>query len=239
MEFKEYMKKQMELVSMDISDIQLEQFYDFYKILVEKNKVMNLTGITEEKEVIQKHFIDSIILMKYSFFENAKECMDVGTGAGFPGIPLAIMNPDKHFVLLDSLNKRIQFIEEVIKKLQLENVEAYHGRAEDFARDTNFREEFSICVSRAVANLSSLSEFCIPFVELGGKFVSYKSALVEEELKTAENAIGILGGKLEETINFTLPETDIGRSLVVINKISTTPDKYPRSAGKPIKKPLS
>ncbi len=232
------LQEQLDMVGIRIDERQLQQFHIFYEMLIEKNKVMNLTGITDKGEVICKHFVDSVILMKEHCFENISSCMDVGTGAGFPGIPLAIMNPGIRFVLLDSLNKRIQFILEVRDVLGLTNLEAYHGRAEDFGRMPEYREQFDICVSRAVANLSSLCEFCIPFVKPSGYFVSYKSQGVEEEMNTAKNAVCLLGGKYEDVISFSLPGTDISRSFVVVQKIKSTPEKYPRGGGKVLKKPL-
>lgn len=233
-----HLREQLDMVDIHIDDKRLQQFLTFYELLIEKNKVMNLTGITDKEEVILKHFVDSVLLMKEHCFENTFSCMDVGTGAGFPGIPLAIMNPDIHFVLLDSLNKRIRFILEVKDALGLTNLEAYHGRAEDFGRMPEYREQFDICVSRAVANLSSLSEFCIPFVKPSGYFVSYKSQGVEEEMDAAKNAVSLLGGNYEEVVSFSLPGTDISRSFVVVQKIKNTPEKYPRGGGKVLKKPL-
>lgn len=232
------LQEQLNTVNIYIDDTKLQKFYMFYEMLVEKNKVMNLTGITDKKEVISKHFVDSILLMRESCFENVTSCIDVGTGAGFPGIPLAIMNPDIRFVLLDSLNKRIQFILNVKDVLGLTNLEAYHGRAEEFGKMAEYREQFDICVSRAVANLSSLSEFCIPFVKPSGYFVSYKSQSVDEEIESAEHAVSILGGRLENTVSFNLPDTDIFRSFVLVRKIKNTPEKYPRGGGKILKKPL-
>lgn len=233
-----HLQEKLDMVDIHIDDKQLQQFFTFYELLIEKNKVMNLTGITDKEEVILKHFVDSVLLMKEDCFKNICSCMDVGTGAGFPGIPLAIMNPDVQFVLLDSLNKRIRFILEVKDALGLTNLEAYHGRAEDFGRMPEYREQFDICVSRAVANLSSLSEFCIPFVKPSGYFVSYKSQGVKEEMDAAKNAISLLGGKYEDVISFSLPGTDISRSFVVIQKIKNTPEKYPRGGGKILKRPL-
>lgn len=232
------LREKLNMAGIDIDDVKLHKFYIFYKMLVEKNKVMNLTGITDREEVINKHFLDSILLMKELYFENVVSCIDIGTGAGFPGIPLAIMNPDIRFVLLDSLNKRIQFILEVKDVLGLTNLEAYHGRAEEFGKMPEYREQFDLCVSRAVANLSSLSEFCIPFVKPFGYFVSYKSQEVKEEIDAAKHAISLLGGECKDIVSFCLPETDIARSFVVVQKMKSTPEKYPRGGGKILKKPL-
>ncbi len=224
-------------LGIQLSDLQKQQFLDYYEMLIEKNKVMNLTAITEFNEVIHKHFIDSVSLIKAVQIKDQK-ILDLGTGAGFPGIPLKIVFPDTDIVLLDSLNKRIQFLNEVIKKLELRKIVACHGRAEDYGRNADYREKFDLCVSRAVAKLSSLSEYCLPFVKKGGYFIPYKSGKVEEELVEAERAIGILGAELEGVKEFHLPGTDIERTLVMIKKSRNTPKSYPRTAGKPSKEPL-
>ena len=207
-------------------------------MLIEKNKVMNLTAITEWEEVIDKHFIDSISLVKAIDLSGDKYVLDLGCGAGFPGIPLKIAFPNLKIVLLDSLNKRILFLKEVIEELGLENIEALHGRAEDYARKPEYREQFDYCVSRAVANLTSLSEYCIPYVKEGGYFISYKSGKVKEEVKEVKKALYLLGGKMENMISFQLPETDMERNFVLIIKEKKTPKKYPRKAGIPTKEPL-
>lgn len=222
----------------ELSDVQIQQFIQYYELLVEKNKVMNLTGITEWEEVVQKHFVDSLALVKAVDLSQKSRILDMGTGAGFPGIPLKIAFPDLEIVLLDSLNKRIKFLQEVIDNLGLTGIEAYHGRAEEFARKEEFREQFDYVVSRAVANLSTLSEYCIPYVKLHGQFIPYKSGEITEELEKSQKAIQILGGKLLEVKEFSLPDSDIGRSLVVIEKIESTRKKYPRNGGKPSKEPL-
>ena len=208
-----------------------------YQKLVEKNKVMNLTAITEVSEVIKKHFIDSLTLIKVIEPKNQK-LLDLGTGAGFPGIPLKIVYPDLEIVLLDSLNKRLIFLQEVIDKLQLGKISTLHGRAEDYGKDPNYREKFDLCVSRAVAKLSSLAEYCVPYVNKDGYFISYKSGKVEEELISCERALKLLGARLEKVSSFLLPGTDMERTLVVIKKVEKTPKNYPRSAGKPSKEPL-
>ena len=221
-----------------LSEKQKEQFVMFYEILIEWNKVMNLTAITKYEEVIEKHFVDSLSLVKVIDINDIEMIIDIGTGAGFPGVPLKIAFPQLKITLLDSLNKRIKFLNMVIEKLELDNIEAIHGRAEDYARQKVYREKYDICVSRAVANLATLSEYCLPFVRLGGLFIPYKSGEIEQEMMNSEKAISILGGNIEKTIKFQLPGTDIGRSFVKIKKIKDTPKKYPRKAGMPAKEPL-
>ena len=222
-----------------LSDHQLEQFETYYEMLVEKNKVMNLTAITEKNEVIDKHFADSLALIKSGVSLTGQKILDIGTGAGFPGIPLKIAFPELEIVLLDSLNKRIKFLNEVIEALGLEKITAIHGRAEDFAKQKEYREQFDYVVSRAVANLTVLSEYCLPYVKTGGTFISYKSGTVQEEAEAAEKAINILGGQVKDITYFKLPDSEIDRSLVIINKKKSTPGKYPRKAGTPLKEPLS
>ena len=225
-------------LSIVLNDKQIQQFEQYYNILVELNKVMNLTAITEYEEVVEKHFLDSLTIVNAIHVEKIETLIDVGTGAGFPGIPLKIAFPHLKVTLLDSLNKRIKFLNAVIEELDLADVETLHGRAEDYAKRKEYREQFDLCVSRAVANLSTLSEYCIPFVKRNGYFVSYKSGSSDEEIQQAEKAVNILGGKIEKTDKFLLPETDMGRALVNIKKIKITPAKYPRKAGMPSREPL-
>jgi 16S rRNA (guanine527-N7)-methyltransferase len=221
----------------NLTEQQKQQFIDYYELLNEWNKVMNLTAITEFSEVVSKHFIDSLSLVKVIQLKSEK-VLDLGTGAGFPGIPLKIVYPEIDLILLDSLNKRLVFLDEVILRLGLKKVKTLHGRAEDYGKDTRYREQFDLCVSRAVAKLSSLSEYCLPYVRKGGYFISYKSGKVEDEIMLSTKAFHILGAELKQVENFLLPDTDIERSLVVLHKTSVTPKNYPRSAGKPSKEPL-
>lgn len=233
-------EKDLQSLKIQLEQYQIEQFMTYYEMLVEKNKVMNLTAITEFEDVMKKHFIDSLTLCKVYPLDYRLDILDLGTGAGFPGIPLKIVFPFLNMTLVDSLNKRVLFLQEVIEKLGLEDIRAVHGRAEDLARDAAYREQFDLCVSRAVANLSTLSEYCLPFVKTGGCFVAYKADKVEEEVKQAEKAVKFLGGKIEKDrqAEFHLPDSDMYRSLVLIHKDSATPKKFPRKAGLPSKEPL-
>ena len=208
----------------------------YSEILREKNKVMNLTAITDPTEIVTRHFLDCAALAPY--MPQDGRLLDVGTGAGFPGIPLKIAFPEVEVVLLDSLNKRVKFLNEVIGQLGLSKITAVHGRAEDFARQKDYREQFDLVVSRAVANLSSLSEYCLPYVKVGGRFVSYKSGKLNEELAAAQKAIHVLGGEAKEPVYFQLTGTEDERSFVCIEKGKATPKKYPRKAGTPAKEPI-
>lgn len=222
-----------------LSEKQQEQFYRYYELLVEWNKVMNLTGITEYEEVNEKHFIDSLSLVKVLDISKINTVIDVGTGAGFPGIPLKIAFPHLKVTLLDSLNKRIKYLDTVIDELELKDIHTIHGRAEEYARKEEYREKYDLVVSRAVANLSTLSEYCVPYVKVGGMFVPYKSGEIDEEVKAAQTAIKVLGGKQTEVVKFTLPGSDINRSFVKIQKVKSTGKKFPRRAGLPAKEPIS
>ena len=224
-----------------LDDRMLSCFDSYYNNLIEWNSVMNLTAITEKKDVYEKHFLDSLTITKIVSRETLdKGCtlLDMGTGAGFPGLPIAIVFPNVHVILMDSLNKRIRFLEDTAQKLELTNVTAIHARAEELARNKKYREKEDICCSRAVANLSTLSEYCLPFVKKGGYFISYKTENVQSEIDQGQKAIKILGGKLKQTEFFALPGTDYQRSLVKIEKVGTTPVKYPRKAGTPSKEPI-
>ncbi len=223
-------------LGISLNETQMKQFLDYYELLVETNKVMNLTAITEFDEVIEKHFLDSLSLCRIYDLNREIRVLDLGTGAGFPGVPLKIAFPQIRLVLADSLNKRIKFLENIVGELSLQNVSCVHGRAEEMGRNKEYREQFDLCVSRAVANLSSLSEYCIPFVKEGGAFISYKSGEIEEEAATAKKAISVLGGELREIYKFDLYEQK--RSFVIIDKKKKTPKAYPRKAGTPTKEPL-
>ena len=209
----------LEKLGITLSNEQLEQFLIYYEMLVEWNEKMNLTAITDFQDVMKKHFVDSVSLIKAYDVTKSVSIIDVGTGAGFPGLALKIAFPQLRVTLLDSLNKRILFLDAVIDKLNLSDVETIHGRAEDFAKPGKLREKFDLCVSRAVANLSTLSEYCLPFVKKGGMFISYKSEKISEEFEMAENAISFLGGRVKNQVEFTLPDSDIYRNLFVIEKI--------------------
>lgn len=234
----ERLQSKAEQLGIRLSEKQLEQFQCYYERLIEKNKVMNLTAITEYEEVVDKHFIDSILLGSVKELSGKKRVIDVGTGAGFPGIPLKIVYPELEITLLDSLNKRVKFLNEVIEELGLTGIQAVHSRAEDLAQDAAYRQQYDICVSRAVANLATLSEYCIPFVKQGGYFISYKSTQIEEELKQAKKAVQVLGGTLEQVETVQIPETTIERQFVMIRKTGTTPKKFPRKAGTASKTPI-
>lgn len=229
-------KRELEKLEISISEEQLEQFIRYYEMLIEKNKVMNLTAITDFDEVIEKHFIDSLNLFRFTDLKADKTIIDMGTGAGFPGIPLKIAFPNLKITLADSLNKRILFLNDVISELELTDIDTVHGRAEDLAKDKTYRENYDICVSRAVANLSTLSEYCLPFVKIGGQFISYKSGDCDEEITNAKSAIFLLGGRLNQIQKFEI--NDNSRSFVIIDKVNGTSKQYPRKAGLPSKKPL-
>lgn len=235
-EFKEKMIINVDKLGINLSEIQLKQFYNYMNLLIEWNKKVNLTAINEPDEIILKHFVDSLTISKY--ISDGTKVVDVGTGAGFPGIPLKIVRQDVDITLLDSLQKRINFLDEVINELNLEKITTVHSRVEDFGKNKKYREEFDIATSRAVANLSTLSEYLLPLVKVGGKVISMKGSLIQEELENSKNAIKILGGKIEKVDEFDLPNSDISRNIVLIDKIKTTPNRYPRKAGEPSKKPL-
>ncbi len=232
-------EKDLKALGVFLSESQISQFLIYYEMLTEWNQVMNLTAITEYEDVLKKHFVDSISLVKAYDVTKPVSVIDVGTGAGFPGLALKIAFPQLEVTLLDSLNKRITFLNAVIENLKLDNVKTVHGRAEDFAKPGKMREAFDLCVSRAVANLSTLSEYCLPFVKPGGLFISYKSEKIAEEIKSAAHAVSLLGGKVKGQEEFYLPDSGIYRNLFIIEKVKETPGKYPRKAGLPSGEPIA
>ena len=229
-------RNSMNSIGIELTNSQLKAFETYYDMLIDRNKVMNLTAITEFDEVMDKHFLDSVYLFRSIELKADYKLIDIGTGAGFPGIPLKIVFPELKITLLDSLNKRVGFLNDVIDELNLNDIEAIHGRAEDIARDKTYRASYDIAVSRAVANLSTLSEYCLPFVKIGGKFVSYKSGDCADEVDNAKSAIHLLGGKINKIDEFSYSNNS--RSFIVIDKVMNTSNKYPRKAGLPSKKPL-
>ena len=236
--FWDLMKTAADDVKIELTETQYEQFIKYMRLVQEWNEKINLTAITEDEEVIKKHFIDCIKAFKSNAIRNANTIIDVGTGAGFPGIPIAIMNPTCKVTLLDSLNKRINFLNIVVSELGLKNVTTIHSRAEDGARKSELREKFDVATSRAVANMAVLSEFCMPYVKKGGYFVALKGPAIDEEIETSGNAIKILGGKLKEIIEVEIEETNLKHNIVEVEKVNNCPKTYPRKAGTVSKKPL-
>lgn len=234
---EEHVKKSFDEINIPLTVQQINQFIRYFELLVEWNKKINLTAIIEPKEVLMKHFVDSVLSHKVLEYNKIESLIDIGTGAGFPGIPLKIVFPHLKVTLVDALNKRVNYLELVIEALELEEIVALHGRAEDLAR-TDLREGFDLCVSRAVSQLNVLCEYCLPFIKEGGYFVSYKGAKTMEELEASHNAIELLGGEVEDVTNSITLSKEIQRGFVKIKKITATPSKYPRRAGKPLKKPL-
>ncbi len=236
-EFFEIIQKYLEKIDVKLNESQIEKFYIYMNTLLAWNEKMNLTAIINPNEIILKHFIDSIIISKY-VHENAN-VVDVGTGAGFPGIPLKIVRNDINMILIDSLNKRINFLQEVIKELKLSKIEAIHSRVEEFARKKEYREKFDYATSRAVANLSTLSEYLVPLIKIGGRCICMKGPNVDDEIMEGKNAILILGGELEKIDKLKLPDSDICRTIITVEKVKNTPLKYPRKPGLPAKEPLN
>ena len=234
--FKRKLMEKAKAINIEMNNEQAEKFYKYMKLLIEWNEKINLTAITEENEIILKHFIDSLTVLKY--INQTDRIIDVGTGAGFPGIPIAIMMSNTKITLLDSLNKRINFLNDAIKELDLKNIETIHSRSEDCGKDISKREYYDIAIARAVANLTTLSEYLLPFVKIGGKMICMKGSEVGEELKNADFAIKELGGEITLKDEFCLPNSDIKRNIIVAKKVQYTPKKYPRKAGLPSKEPI-
>ncbi len=235
-DFKNNLLEKAEKIQVKIEEVQAKKLYDYMQLLLSWNEKMNLTAITEPNEVIVKHFIDSFTVSQY--IEKNSYMVDVGTGAGFPGIPLKIVRPDISIVLVDSLQKRVHFLEEVIQKLTLTDIDAIHSRIEEFGKNKIYREKFDYVTSRAVANLAVLSEYMLPLLKISGKAICMKGANVETEINEAKKAIKILGGKIEKVETFLLPDTDMSRNIIVIKKQQNTPNQYPRKAGLPAKQPI-
>lgn len=238
MEYKEFEKeiiKNGKKIGLDIAEKESKNLYKYMLLMLEWNENVNLTAITEEKEIIYKHFIDSLSVNKY--LTNKEKIMDIGTGAGFPGIPLKIFNEDLNFILVDSLNKRINFLEEVKNELNLNKLELVHARAEELAKNKNYRENMDIVVSRAVARLRILAEYMLPFVKKNGICICMKGPNIEEEIEESKKSLEILGGKIEKIEHIILPG-DLERNIILIRKIKETPSRYPRKAGTPVKQPL-
>lgn len=235
-EWKNFLIKQCQELKIEMDEKKQDQFYTYMEILIKWNKNINLTAITEPEEVLQKHFIDSLTILPY--IEENATIIDVGTGAGFPGIPVKIAKENTKVILLDALNKRLNFLQEVINTLQLSNIETIHARAEEVGKNKALRENFDIATSRAVAPLNILVEYLLPLVKLGGKCICMKGSNIEEEIGNSKKAIEILGGKIEKISEFNLPNSDIKRNIIVIKKVSKTPEKYPRKPGTPSKEPI-
>ena len=233
-EFSIEIKEKLNKINIEIEDIQIEKFYNYMKLLVEWNEKINLTAITESKEVILKHFVDCITILKY--IPKDAKIVDVGTGAGFPGIPLNIMESRPNYTLVDSLNKRINFLNEMIDELQLENINTVHSRIEDFAK--NNKESYDVATSRAVASLNVLLEYLLPLVKVGGICICMKGSNIQEEVQNSKKALEVLGGKIESIEEIVLPDSDITRNIIIVRKIKNTPNKYPRKAGMASKDPI-
>ena len=238
MQYFDLMKKACDSVGMEFNEDKYQKFMLYKDLLKEWNEKINLTAITEDEEIVKKHFIDCIKAFKADEFKKAKTVIDVGTGAGFPGLPIAIMREDVEVTLLDSLNKRINFLQEVSKQVGIDNIEFIHGRAEDFGKLEEYREKYDIATARAVAGLPILMEFCVPFVKVGGYFVCLKGPNANLELEESKAAMDVLGVEFIEKINIELPESDLNHNILVFKKVKNTPDKYPRKAGKPAKSPI-
>lgn len=232
------LKGGLEGLSIPYNETMLEKFRIYMEGILEWNEKVNLTSISDPESFVQKHYVDSLLCTPYKEFRKAESIIDVGTGGGFPGIPLALAAPDKEFVLMDSLNKRIKIIKELCRRAEIHNVTAIHARAEELARDKAHRQKYDLCVSRAVANIATLSEYCLPFIKRGGYFLAYKGPDTEEELKAGRKAIGLLGGSVAREEKADLPGFDLNHKIIFIKKTGETPSKFPRKAGTPSKDPL-
>jgi len=235
-EFSKKIKESFEKIDILLNEEQINQYYKYMNLLIEWNEKVNLTAIIEPNDIILKHFVDSATILKY--IKDNENIVDVGTGAGFPGIPIKIANNTLDIILLDSLNKRINFLNEVIQENNLEKIQTVHSRVEDFGNNTKYREKFEVATSRAVANLSVLAEYMLPLVKVGGRCICMKGSEIEEELEKSKNAINLLGGKITKVEQFKLIDSDNTRNIVIIEKVKNTPNKYPRKAGMPSKQPL-
>ena len=238
MELYNLLEKSCKDLGIQLTNEQIEQFLKYKKLLLEWNKNVNLTAITEEREIILRHFVDCLSCIKSVDLNNELNIIDIGTGAGFPGIPIKIAFEKTKVTLVDSLNKRINFLKDVIEKLEIKDVECVHSRAEELGQNLSYRENFDLCVSRAVANLSVLSEYCLPFIKIGGHFVALKGVNIDEELEKSKNAINILGGEIIKIDKVKIPNSEINHSLILIKKVTETPEKYPRKSSKVSKSPL-
>ncbi|AWI07484.1 16S rRNA (guanine(527)-N(7))-methyltransferase RsmG [Clostridium drakei] len=238
MEYFDIMSQACKDIGLPFNEDTYNKFNQYKDMIKDWNEKINLTAIVDDEQIFKKHFIDCIKIFKFSPLKEAKNIIDIGTGAGFPGIPIKIMKQELDLILLDSLNKRVNFLNEVVSKIKLNNVETIHGRAEDFSRQPKYREQVDIAVSRAVANLAVLSELCIPYVKVGGYFVAMKGPSVDDEIKDGKRAISILGGKIDDVIKISIEDSDLDHNLVIIEKIKETPKAYPRKAGTASKKPL-
>ena len=235
-EIKEYFKELSSKIGSTLREEEINVFLNYMDLLLDWNEKINLTAITDKKEIIVKHFIDSLTIQKY--IKGEDNIIDIGTGAGFPGMPLAILKKNAHFTLVDSLNKRINFLNDVTQKLEFKNVDIIHSRAEDLGRNINYREQYNVATSRAVASLKVLVEYLLPFVKVGGYCICMKGPNIEEELNESKFAIKLLGGKIESVDTLILPDSDFERNIIIIKKESNTPNKFPRKAGTPLKSPL-
>ena len=233
--FSEELEIKAKQIEIELTKEQIEKYYNYMNLLLEWNEKINLTAIIEPREIILKHFVDSLTIAKY--IKDDEKLIDVGTGAGFPGIPLSIVKENTDIVLLDSLNKRINFLEEIKQNLKLKNITTIHGRAEEFGKNKNEREKYDIATSRAVASLNILLEYLLPLVKVGGRAICMKGSNIEE-IENAKNALEILGGKIEKIEEITLPNSDIKRNIIIVKKVKNTPSKYPRKPGTPSKEPI-